>query len=347
METNTSAMVVSHGEPHSLKLVTTDIPKPAPQEVRVKIIVAGVGWADIMARRGGYPLAPNLPFVPGYDFAGVIDEVGDEVSEFNIGDTVVGLNPKYGCYTQYLSISSELLVKYPKHLSAVKVCALSLNYLTAHCMLFSKAKVQPKQTILVHSTAGGVGSALAQLANQSGVKVFGTASSHKQGILKELGVYPIDYNHQDFVQEVLTHLPNGVDAAFDSIGGAHLNRTVKTVKKGGIAVSYGFSGGHYGGLFKMILGVIQLSAINILPNGKSVAFCALPSEVDKNRQWYRETLTSLINMLNRKEIDPIISSVVPLSQVHEAHKKLESGECIGKVLVQCCENNTHKPTMNW
>ncbi|WP_305842520.1 alcohol dehydrogenase catalytic domain-containing protein [Photobacterium leiognathi] len=337
MKTNTSAMIVSHGEPHSLRLVTTDMPEPAPKEVRVKIIVAGVGWADIMARRGGYPLAPKLPFVPGYEFAGVIDEVGDEVSDFNIGDSVVGLNPKFGCYTQYLSISPELLVKYPKHLSAVKVCALSLNYLTAHCMLFSKAKIQPQQSILVHSAAGGVGSALAQLANQFGVRVFGTASSNKQETLEELGVYPIDYNHNDFVQEVLSYCPSGVDAAFDSVGGEHLNCTVKTVKKGGIAVSYGFSGGSFGGLFKMISGVIQLYILNILPNGKSVDFCALPSEVDKNRQWYKDTLTSLISMLEQKKIDPIISSVVPLFQVHKAHEELESGKCIGKVLVQCAE----------
>jgi NADPH:quinone reductase-like Zn-dependent oxidoreductase len=313
METNTSAMVVAHGEQHAWELVTTNIPKPGPKEVRVKIIVAGVGWADVMARRGGYPLAPKLPFVPGYDFAGVIDEIGDEVSEFNLGDSVVGLNPKYGCYTQYLTISSELLVKYPKHLSAVKVCALSLNYLTAHCMLFSKANVQPQQTILVHSSAGGVGSALAQLANHFGVRVFGTTSSNKQAIVKELGVSPIDYNHTDFVQVVLSHTPGGVDAAFDPIGGAHLNRTLKSVRKGGITVSYGFSGGSFGGLFTMISGIIQLTILSILPNGKSVKFCALPSEVDKNKQWYKETLTLLINMLDKKEIDPIISNVVPLS----------------------------------
>ncbi len=97
MKTNTSAMIVSHGEPHSLRLVTTDMFEPGPKEVRVKIIVAGVGWADIMARKGGYPLAPKLPFVPGYDFAGVVDEVGDEVSEFNIGDSVVGLKVKFIC----------------------------------------------------------------------------------------------------------------------------------------------------------------------------------------------------------------------------------------------------------
>ncbi|QIA64997.1 zinc-binding dehydrogenase [Vibrio astriarenae] len=337
METNTSAMVVSHGDPLCLKLVTTDIPKPGPKEVRVKIIVAGVGWADIMARRGGYPLAPSLPFVPGYDFAGIVDEVGDEVSEFNIGENVVGLNPKYGCYTQYLSISTDLLVKYPKQLSAAKVCALSLNYLTAYCMLFTKANVQPQQTILVHSAAGGVGSALAQLANQFGVRVLGTASSNKQETLKELGVCPIDHYQNDFVQEVLSYCPRGVDAAFDSVGGAHLNRTVKTVKKGGIAVSYGFSGGSFGGLFKMIAGVVQLGILNILPNGKSVNFCALPSEVDKNRQWYKQTLTQLINMLEREEINPIISSVVPLSQVHKAHQELESGQCIGKVLIKCAE----------
>ncbi|ORT52218.1 hypothetical protein ST37_02475 [Vibrio sp. qd031] len=338
MEHNTSAMIFSHGDPLSLKMVTTGIPLLGPKEVRVKVIVAGVGWADVMARRGGYPLTPKLPFVPGYEFAGIVDAVGDEVSEFNIGDNVVGLNPKYGCYTQYLCITSELLVKYPKHLNPAKVCALSLNYLTAHCMLFTKANVQPKQTILVHSAAGGVGSALAQLAHYFGIKVFGTASSTKQHIVKQLGAHPVDYSRTDFVQEILSYCPKGVDAAFDPVGGAHLNRTMRTVKKGGITVSYGFSGGGFGGLFNMLAGVIQLTFLNFLPNGKSIDFCALPSEANKNRQWYRDTLTSLIDMLDKAEIDPIISSIVPLAQAHKAHQELESGNSIGKVLVQCNES---------
>ncbi|MGL6262301.1 quinone oxidoreductase family protein [Vibrio sp. WXL103] len=338
MENNISAMVFANGAPHTLRLVQSDIPKPGPKEARVKIVIAGVGWADVMARRGGYPLAPRLPFVPGYDFAGIIDAVGDEAPELKVGDHVVGLNPSYGCYTQYLCITTDLLVRYPKHLDAAKVCALSLNYLTAHCMLFAKANVQPQQTILVHSAAGGVGSAVTQLAKHFGVKVIGSASSAKYGAVKELGARPIDSGCKDFVHQVYSYCPDGVDAAFDSVGGAHLYRTMRTVKKGGITVSYGFSGESFGGLFKMLTGVIQLSLLNMLPNGKSVVFCALPSEVDNNKTWYHETLADLINMLEKKDIDPVISDVIPLAQVHKAHQKLESGTSVGKILIRCSDN---------
>lgn len=337
MESNISATVLDHGAPNTLKLVKSDAAKPGPKEVRVKVLVAGVGWADIMARRGGYPLAPKPPFVPGYDFAGIIDALGDEVSEFKIGDHVVGLNPKYGCYTQYLCIKPDLIVRYPKHLNAAQVCALSLNYLTAHCMLFSKANLRPNQTILVHSAAGGVGSAVTQLAKNAGIQVIGTASPTKKEAVKQLGAMPIDSSCKDFVREVHTYCPGGVDAAFDSVGGDHLNRTVQAVKKGGITVSYGFSGRNFGGLWKMLSGVMQITMLNILPNGKSVEFCALPSEVDKNRSWYQETLASLIKLLESKQIDPIISAVIPLAQVHQAHQQLESGISIGKILIQCNE----------
>ena len=335
MRHNVSAVVNQHGAPHCLELQTQNLSSHGDKEVRVKILAAGVGWADIMARRGGYPLAPKPPFIPGYDFSGIVEEVGNQVSEFNIGDYVVGLNPQFGCYSQYLSISADLVVKFPKHLDPAQVCSLPLNYLTAYCMLFDKANIQSQQSILVHSAAGGVGSALVQLAKRADVRVVGTTSSSKRAIIEDQGAIPVDYKTEDFVQVVEANYPQGVDAAFDPIGGKNLNRSFSAIKQGGIVVSYGFSGGQFGGLLNMVSGSIQLCMLNLIPNGKKALFCALPSEVNNNKQWYREALGSLIGMLDRKEIEPIVSNIVPLAEVQKAHALLESGNTIGKVIIQC------------
>ncbi len=114
----------------------------------------------------------------------------------------------------------------------VKACSLGLNYLTAYALLFTKANVTKGQTVLVHSAAGGVGTALIELARLSGVNVMGTASASKHKLVRKLGAEPIDYQSDDFVQVIQSKYPNGVDAAFDARGGHHLHRTLKTVKKG-------------------------------------------------------------------------------------------------------------------
>lgn len=335
MKGNLKIVVNSYGDPTHLVSLTERLPKPNHKQVRVRVLAAGVGWADIMARRGGYPLASKPPFTPGYDFTGVIDEIGSEVTDFNVGDHVVGLNPNFGCYSEYLCISSDFLVRFPKYLDPAEVCSLCLNYLTAHCMLFKKANIQPGQTILVHSAAGGVGSALVQLANLAGVKVLGTASHQKHDVVRRLGATHIDYQSLDFVEEVHAHFPEGVDAAFDPIGGEHLSRSYKALKRDGVLVSYGFSGKKYGGLFAMASGIAQVALLNMLPSRKKVLFCALPSQVKKDVIWYKEALTSLVKSLDRGRINPIITEIIPLEQASKAHQLLESGSTVGKIVLKC------------
>ncbi|CZF78236.1 Quinone oxidoreductase 1 [Grimontia celer] len=335
MQNNQRVIINQHGAPKVLETLTETMPTPQANEVRVKVLAAGVGYADIMAQRGGYPLAPKTPFTPGYDFAGIVDEVGEGVTGFKKGDHVTALNPFFGCYSEFLCIDSQYLVKYPKHLSPAEVCSLCLNYLTAYCILFQKADIQPGQTLLVHSGAGGVGSALIQLATAAGARVLSTASKSKHDLVRTLGATPVDYQAEDFVRVVKSQFPKGIDAAFDAFGGSHLNRTCRVVKRGGTIVSYGFSGGKFGGLLPMILGIAQVGFINLMPNGKQVYFCALPQEVRKNVSWYREALTSLINKLEVGELRPIVAEQVPLSEAYRAHELIENRIVSGKVVLVC------------
>jgi NADPH:quinone reductase-like Zn-dependent oxidoreductase len=163
--------------------------------------------------------------------------------------------------------------------------------------------------------------------------MYGTASVGKHAIVREFGGIPIDYRTQDFLEFIRKEIPDGVDAAFDPIGGANLRRSYQVVRKSGRVISYGFAGDNFGGLRRMIFGVLQMYLLNIWPDGKRVRLCATPGEVKKDNIWYRETLTKLLTMLSAREIQPVIGARVPLVEVQRAHRLMEEGSVSGKVVL--------------
>lgn len=335
MKQNLRVIIDRHGPPDIMKLVEEMLPEPGPGQVRLRIRAAGVGYSDVMAQRGGYPLAPRLPFTPGYDLAGVVDKVGVGVEGMAEGQTVAALHPDFGCYARYLCVPASILVPYPAHLEAAEVASLVLNYLTAHCILHKKAKVRRGDSALVHSAAGGVGTALIQLGVLAGLTLYGTASRAKTDLVRQLGAIPIDYQTEDFVAVLRDAVPGGVDAAFDPMGGANLRRSYRAVKPGGRVVCYGFAGNHFGGLLPMASGVLQMTALNLLPDGKRVSLCATPGECRKDVRWYRDTLALLIDLLAKGAIKPVVGALFPLTEVSKAHALLESGKAVGKVVLAC------------
>ena len=325
-------VLTGHGSTDNLTVVEEAVPEPGPDEVRVRVLAAGVAYSDIMAQHGGYPLAPKVPFTPGYDFAGIVDRVGRTAVGIDEGDYVVALNPSFGCYAEYICVRPELLVAVPEELDAAEVVSLALNYLTAHCILHRKARIQRNETVLVHAAAGGVGTALLQLGKLHNLNMYGTASVGKHATMREFGGIPIDYRNQDFLKYIKDET-EGVDAAFDPFGGDNLRRSYKAVKKGGRVVSYGFAGDHFGGLGRMILGVIQMSTLNLWPDGKRVRLCATPGEVKNDNAWYRATLSELIAMLAKGQLKPVIGARVPFTGVKRAHQLVEKGDVSGKVVL--------------
>lgn len=325
-------VLTGKGSTDNLTLVEEAVPEPAPDQVRVRVLAAGVAYADIMAQHGGYPLAPKVPFTPGYDLAGIVDRVGQSVAGIDEGEYVVALNPEFGCYAEYVCVQPELLVAVPNDLDAADVVSLALNYLTAHCILHRKGRLQKNETVLVHAAAGGVGTALLQLGELLDLKMYGTASVGKHATVREFGGIAIDYRNQDFVEYIKSET-EGVDAAFDPFGGDNLRRSYKAVKKGGRVISYGFAGDHFGGLGRMIAGVIQMIGLNAWPDGKRVRLCATPGEVKKDNAWYRATLSELIAMLANGQLKPVIGARVPFTEVKRAHQLVEQAEVSGKVVL--------------
>src|SRR5262245_31714430 len=190
-------VISQFGGPENLLLAEEKLLEPRANEVRVKVLSAGVSFADILMRQGVHPESWNLgrpPFTPGWDVVGVVDKLGDKVSTWQTGQMVAAL-PIVGGYSEYIFLSSDDLVSVPPGLDQVEAVSLVLNYITAYQMLHRCAHIKPGERILVNGgAAGGVGSALLQLGKLANLlKMYGTASSEKRNLVSELDGIPIDY----------------------------------------------------------------------------------------------------------------------------------------------------------
>src|SRR5512140_2714481 len=233
-------IVTHYGGPDALRVVEEECPEPRAGAVRVRVMAAGVSLPDVMAREGIHPETPPVPFTPGWDLVGIVDRLGERVSGFDEGQTVAAM-PIHGAYAEYVCLPQEELVPVPPGLDAAEAVSLVLNYITAYQMLHRSARVGPGQRVLIHGAAGGVGTALLQLGRLAGLEMIGTCSARGASAVSALGGIAIDYQHQDFVEEIHRLTSEGVDAAFDSIGGTHIWRSRKALRAGGRVVAYGLT----------------------------------------------------------------------------------------------------------
>src|SRR5512143_428583 len=235
---NTRVIVTHYGGPDALRVVEEECPEPKDGEVRVRVLAAGVSLPDIMAREGVHPETPPVPFTPGWDLVGVVDRLGAGISGIEPGQIVAAL-PIHGAYAEFVCLPKRELIPVPSGLDAAEAVSLVLNYITAYQMMHRSAKVKSGQRALIHGAAGGVGTALLQLGHLAGLEMYGTCSSRGASAVSDLGGIPIDYQHQDFVEEIRRLTGAGVDVVFDPIGGTHLWQSRKALRPGGTVVGYG------------------------------------------------------------------------------------------------------------
>src|SRR5215475_1174021 len=198
---HTRIIVTHYGGPEELQVVDEECPEPKAGEVRVRVLAAGVSLPDVMMREGVHPETPRLPFTPGWDLVGAVDQPGDGVSGIEPGQIVAAL-PIFGAYAEFVCLPQEELIPVPSGLDPAEAVSLVLNYITAYQMLHRSAHVRAGQRVLIRGAAGGVGSALLQLGRLAGLEMYGTCSSRGASAVSDLGGVPIDYQHQDFVNEI-------------------------------------------------------------------------------------------------------------------------------------------------
>jgi len=327
------------GGPEVLKLAEEPMPEPRPGEVRMKVFATGVAFADIFMREGYYP-GVSHPVTPGYDIVGEVDKLGDGVTSLQPEQIALALTVTGG-YAEYLCVPAVSLVPFQHELDPAEAVSIVLNYLTAWQMMHRFAHAAPGERILVYGAAGGVGTALLQLGQLAGLEMYGTASKAKHDRVLDLGATPIDYRSADFVQEVKAHTQDGVDVVFDPIGGSHLGHSYRSLRGGGRLLSYGFSSVMSQGRPKIakfmaaFLRMPRFSALHLMNGNKSVAGYMIQTLAEKRRDWYREDLATLIDLLAQKKIKPIVAERIPLAEAARAHELLNMSAVVGKIVLMC------------
>jgi NADPH2:quinone reductase len=336
---NHRVVVTRHGGPDVLQIVEEDLPEPQAGEVRVKVLAAGVSAYDLMLRRSGsLPGTPPVPFTQGEDIVGLVDMLGEGVSTIELGQRVAGATFCHGVgggYAEFICLPAIDLVPVPSGLDPAEAVCLVANYITAHVVMHRSANVRSGERILVHGAAGGVGTALLELGKLAGLEMYGTASKHNHEVVSGLGATPIDYRNQDFVERIRTLTGDGVDVVFDPVGGArHIWRSHQVLRKGGRLVWFGMAAEKKAGLRVIPLTMLMVFLLKLIPNGKQAPLTPdLGNFTRTHNEWYRETLTKLLDLLAAGQIKPVVAERFPLTEAARAHELLERGRYAGKVVL--------------
>jgi len=318
-----AARIHRQGEPEVLQLDEVPRPVAAEGQVVVRVSRAGLNFVDVYHRRGQYPL-PSVPWTLGLEAAGVVEEVGREVSEARVGDRVAW-NGVPGSYAEYVAVPADRLIPLSEGVDFDAGAALPLQGMTAHYLVHSLHETKPGETMLIHAAAGGVGQLATQMAKLAGARVIGTVSTEaKARLAREAGAdHVILYTQQDFVEEVKRVTDGlGVDVVLDSVGKDTFAKSLQATRVRGQAIIFGSASGPADPISPNSL---QNPSKTI--SGGSLAFFTA------TRQELLERANAVFGWYEQGELRLRIDRVLPLAKVAEAHRALESREAAGKVLL--------------
>jgi NADPH:quinone reductase-like Zn-dependent oxidoreductase len=323
--------IARKGGPEVLELREAPDPQPGPDQVRIRVRAAGVNFAELMARRGLYPDAPKLPFVPGYEVAGEIDAGPSH----RIGQRVLALT-RFGGYSDVVVVPARFAIEIPPRMSFAEAAAIPVNWLTAWHMLVELCNVKRGQIVLVHAAAGGVGTAAVQICRRAGAEVIGTASASKHARLHGLGLtHAIDYRTQDFEAEVKRITGGrGVHVVLDAVGGASIKKGWRCLAPTGKLVVFGASSVMQGpvGMLASVLQMTPFWPLKVMRENKALI------GVNVGRLWSEEDLLTselraILQGIAEGAFRPIVDAEVPLAEARRAHERLERRENFGKVVL--------------
>jgi NADPH2:quinone reductase len=312
-----------------LELRELPLLEPGPRQVRIKVTASGAGFTDITMRTGYYPFRPPFPFVQGYEVVGVIDAVGAEVRELSVGQRVCGLTV-HGGWGEYLVREEDEFVPVPDGLDDAEVVALVLNYVTAYQAIHRAAKLPPGASALVTGANGGVGVALLELLRDHGASSIGSASRAHAATVESYGARPIESRARPLDEQVRELLPDGVDAAFDGLGGSGTRACVRATRRGGVVVSYGFMAART--TLAAIPGFIALF-VGAPLRGRRANFYGITKLYRETKVPFREDLIKLFELLRQRRIKPSIAARLDLLEGVRAQQMLEAGGVHGKIVL--------------
>jgi NADPH2:quinone reductase len=312
-----------------------EIPKPelpTPHHLRVKLAAAGVNPVDAKLRAKPAYHPDKLPAILGCDGAGIVEEAGRAVTRFKVGDPVFfcngGLGDEPGCYAEYTTLHEEYCAKKPAGIGLQDSAALPLVFITSWEALVERAQLQAGQTVLVHAAAGGVGQIAVQLARDLGARIAVTVSDErKAAVARSLGAEKvINYRAQDFVQETLDWTGGrGADVVFDTVGSETFLRSLHAARVGGRVATLLST--------PLALADAQLARLRNLSLCYELMLTPQVMQLHEERVRQREMLEQCASLVDAGKLTVRVSHRFPLEQAADAHRLIEAGGMIGKIVL--------------
>lgn len=315
--------IAQPGGPDVLRPVQRPLPETGPTDALIHVAAAGVNRPDIMQRLGKYPPPPGASDLPGLEISGTVVRGAGQWRE---GDVVCALVAGGG-YAEYCSVPVEQILPKPAALSLTEAAAVPETFFTVWTNLFDRGRLASGERVLIHGGSSGIGTTAIQLAAANGAHVFATAGSDdKCKACRALGAErAINYKREDFAQVIRDELSGGVDVILDIVGGDYLQRNIDSLRLNGRLVQIGLLGGAKAqvNLSPIMQKRLTLTGSTLrvrTPAEKGVIAAAVHTHV-----W---------PLIESRKVRPVVTAVYPLDRAADAHRALEAGEVVGKVVLE-------------
>ncbi|KAF2129233.1 GroES-like protein [Dothidotthia symphoricarpi CBS 119687] len=334
--TNRKIVISSFGDASQVSMVTAKISPPAPNEVQIKVLYAGMGGADIAMRVGVYPMQKKAPLTPGYSLIGRVHQNGANCSKYQAGSLVACLTV-YDAQAELCNQPEKYLIPVPEGLDVQQAVAMVLDWSTAYGMAFRTAKISKGQRVFIHGLSGSVGYALLTFCKLQGAEVFGTASEHNHAAVRKAGATPFVYTNKNWMMAVNTI--GGAHFVFDPLSFESWDESWNILApEGGRLVGYG---GNFDSLNgrktrNPVLYIAKLLANNMNP------FCPNKTNffyISRDQVTFEPEVRACLDMLKTGEVTVPIRKVWALDEVPEAHRTWNKGTGVGAVVIRVADDD--------
>src|SRR5687767_8941105 len=321
-------IITRPGAAEVLEVQERPAPEPGVGEIRVRVMASALNRADILQRKGNYPVPAGAPAdISGIEYAGEVDSVGAGATMWKVGDRVMGIVGGGG-HAEYLCVHEREAIRVPKGMSLDEAAAIPEAFMTAHDALFTRLGLGAGETVLIHAVASGVGTAALQLARVAGARVVGTSRSlAKLARAKTLGLdVEIDASRTDWVAQVEASVGvDQVNAVLDLVGGNYLEGNLRVLAQRGRIVVVGLTGGTTA---PFNMGVLLRQRVTIV--GTVLRARSLEEKIALAQDFSER----IIPLLESGRITPVIDRIMPFTEIRAAHDVMESNDTFGKIVLR-------------
>ncbi|HEY0242565.1 MAG TPA: NAD(P)H-quinone oxidoreductase [Gemmatimonadaceae bacterium] len=322
-----AVVITRPGGPEVLEIQDRPEPRPGSSQVRIRVLASGLNRADVSQRLGRYPAPPGVPAdIPGLEYAGEIDMVGDGATMWSVGDRVMGI-VSGGSHAEYVSVHEREVIAAPHGLGIEECAAIPEVFITAYDAIFSQLRMGAGESLLIHAAGSGVGTAAVQLAKIAGVKSVGTSRSpDKLHRASELGLdTSIVVQNDDWPAQVRAATDGkGADGVLDLVGGAYFKGNIEAIALRGRMIIVGLTAGSSA----------EIDLRRVMQKRMTIAGTLMRSrQLEEKIQVARTFSDRIVPMFDDRRLKPVVDRIMRFADIREAHRIMESNENFGKIVL--------------